>query len=404
MLRTRVKAHVITSGLAVGTSAALVAFGAAPAPAAQPQQAGEVSNALARALTVDLAGQDLPLDVLTPAIAENSGGDAITNVLPLDLSALEALAPDLGTGSLLGEGGFLSLGALNQFAEATGDGASSAAAGAVSDAGAIEIPETPAPDLSGASLVIGTETVGLGDLVELRVDLGAIASTAALPVGGVPSGTFALEDLGIGLGGSIIGDVAGQIDTAISPVVDQLQLLGGLLGVDGIEVQNPLAGGELAVSEQDVLDVAGVGSLSELEPGTDLLGYLPDAVVSALRGVVDDLVAQIGDIVTKLKESPLLGTICSPPLLPPNPACGVLDTAVGTVTDTLGTVIDTVVETVLATLGDTLSQLLALPVGTEVLGDDGSFALTALSAIVGPGGELGQLDLATSSVGPNTIP
>lgn len=391
-------------GLAVGLSVGLIAgFSGMTAQAAQPQ-VGDISNARAQALNLVLAGQEIPADVLTPAIAENSGAPDVANVLPLDLGPLEDLGLSLGPADLLGDGGFLALGALNQVTTAAGDGTSSAAAGAVSDLGAIDIPAKPTPADSGASFSIGTDTVGLGDLLELNVDLGAIASTAELPANGPATGDFELSNLGIGMGGSMIGDIAAPIDDAIAPVADQLTTLGGLLGVDDLAIENPLAGGTLTVSEQDILKAAEVNALNELPAGTDLLSYLPGGVVNALMGVVDDLVAQVESAVEQLKGSAQFGTVCAPPLLPPNPACGVLDTAVGTVADALKSAVDTVVETVIGTLSDTLPNVLSLPVGTEVVGDDGSFALTALTALAGPGGSLGQLDLATSSVGPNAVP
>lgn len=386
--------------LVVGLAAALaVVFATAPQASGAP---GEVSNARAQALDVKIAGQEVPSDVLSPAIAENSGAEDIATVLPLDLGPLEDLGVGLGDLPLLGDDGFLALGALNQVATAVADGASLAGAGAVSDAGAIDIPVDPVPAESGATLTIGTDDVGLGDVLELAVNLDAIASTAELPVGGEPSGTFDLSGLGIGLGGGVVDDIASQLDAAVAPVADQLTTLAGLLGAGDIAIENPLAEGALNVSEQNVLDAAGVGALNELPAGTDLLAYLPDAAAAALTGVVDDLVAQVQEAVDQLANSPQFATVCTPPLLPPNPACAVLDTAISTVQAALNTAVETIGETALATVGETVSSLLALPVGTEVVGDDGSFALTALTAIVGPGGELGELDLATSSVGPNT--
>jgi hypothetical protein len=391
-------------------SAAALILGLAGIPAHAEPEPTEATNAVAQALDIALADQDVPTDLLSPAIAEQNPVDNVTTLIPLDLAPLEDLGLGVGSADLLGNEGLLILGALNQVASADTDGALSAAAGAVSDTGNIDIPAAPTPEESGAALSIGTDTVGLGDALDLTVDVGGLASTAELPaaVDGAepravdPTGTWEVSDLGIELGGSQISDIASQIDGAVSPVADQLSTLGGLLGVDVPEIDNPLADGTLPVSEEDVLEAAEVDSLTDLPAGTDLLGFLPDAVVNALNGVNDDLVAQIADIVGQLQGSPEFDTVCNPPLLPPNPLCAVLDTAVETVADSLDAALATIVDTALGALADTAADLLALPVGTETLGDDGSFAVTALTAVLGPDGQFGQLDMATSSIIPNT--
>jgi hypothetical protein len=373
---------------------------------------GEVSNALGQALDVTLADAELPPEVaelLRPAIAENDGEGTVTDTLPLDLGPLEELGLDLGPLDLLGDNGVLTLGAVGQYASALDDGSSYAAAGAVSDDGLIDIPDDATPDSSGATITIGTAELGLGDLVEIAVEAGGIASTAAWTTAGVPEGDVELADVETRVGGSLIGDdVAGvvdQIEAATAPVADALSLLGGLLGVDtGVEVLSPLEDGALVISLDDLLAALGVESLNDLAPGTDLLAHLVDAVVALVTATVDDVVDQVTTAVEDLQSSPQFGTVCTPPLLPPNPACGILDTAVATVTAALGDVLDTALAAVVGPLTDAVSGLLALPVGTESTDEAGSFAKTALSAILGPDGAVGQIDLATSRVGPNAAP
>jgi hypothetical protein len=377
--------------------------------AAATDLTGEVSNARAQVLDLTIAGEELPDEVsvlLSPAVATNDGGETVVDVGSLDLGPLAELGLDLGPVSLLGDNGILVLGALNQYAEAAGDGSSYAAAGAVSNAGLIEIPDDATPGESGASITISTEALGLGDEVALHVETEAIASIATWPAGHEPDGEYVVADLEVRVGGSLIeqdvADAVDQIEAATAPVADSLGLLGGLLGVDtDIEVESPLDDGALVISLEELLETLGVESINDLEPGTDLLQHLLEAIIAVLTATVDDVVDQVGQAVEDLQSSPQFSTICTPPLLPPNPACGVLGTAVDTVAATLGDVLDTVLATVAGPLGDALSDLLALPVGTETVDEAGSFTKTALSAVIGPDGTVGQIDLANSTVGPN---
>jgi hypothetical protein len=372
---------------------------------------GEVSNASAQVL--DVSGAELPDDVSSdlfqPAVAENDGGETVIDVGALDLSALEALGLELGPLDLLGADGLLDLGALNQYAEAAGDGSSHAAAGAVSDLGVIDIPVDAVPAESGAGITISSESLGLGELVALSVEAAAIASTATWPAGGEPEGDYVVADLTVRVGGSLPVDettaMVEELETATAPVDDALGVLGGLLGVDtDIEVPDPLEDGALVISLDDLLATLGVESINDLPPGTDLLEHLVQAVITLLTETADDVVDQVRAAVDDLTGSPEFDTVCNPPLLPPNPACGIVDTAVDTVDTAATDAVDSATSALAEPLAEATSGLLALPVGSESVNDAGSFSKTALSAVIGPDGEIGRVDLATSTVGPNSTP
>jgi hypothetical protein len=123
-------------GVAVLTAALLGIGGsvlaAAPAVAAPAASIGEGRFLDGTALGLDLGNVLL----LQPAAATNTGQPApVTQSTPLDVTVLNAARADLGSGiQLLGPNGLLTVGAVNQYAQANANGSSTAASGAVTDA------------------------------------------------------------------------------------------------------------------------------------------------------------------------------------------------------------------------------------------------------------------------------
>ncbi|MBA8921800.1 choice-of-anchor G family protein [Nesterenkonia jeotgali] len=118
-------------------AAGLTMAGTVPASAA-PE---DVSEGLGQFLGGDAAGLNLDAIVeLQGAYAENPSGTNPVSATPLSAELLNSVGVDLGGSlQLLGPNGILQLGTVNQFGEATDEGDARAAAGAVSDQGAISV-------------------------------------------------------------------------------------------------------------------------------------------------------------------------------------------------------------------------------------------------------------------------
>ncbi len=129
------------------------------------------------------ATDDGTVSLVDPPTATPLGQDAYAN--PLQVSALGAIDLDLG--------GLLQLplgtpaGALNQYAQARDDGTSAGAAGLVNDSGGIagdeESPDATVPTFATVDLSTLLGDLGLSgteDLTGLRLELGAVAASAAL--------------------------------------------------------------------------------------------------------------------------------------------------------------------------------------------------------------------------------
>ena len=422
-----------TRGVAVVTAALLGLGGsvlaASPALAAPPASTGEGRFLGGSALGLDLDD----LVVLETARAVNTGGDPVTDVTPLDATVLNAVEVDLGSGvELLGPNGLLTLGAVNQFAQASPDGSSTAASGAVTNAGAVGVggaagvPQADATfDLSG---LVGDDVAG--SLANLTLDVGSVSATAAQAAGpdGAQTGDYGIASLALTLDSPALSATTADLRAALAalqPTVDGVDDLLGALGplvtVDGIPTLVDALDSATAVTTADgsitadlqtgaiTVDVAAVLAaqgldLNDLAPGTDLLPYVTDALTaqllpalsSALQGVADQLTASLTDLDVTVAGVPVpVGTVLG--IVSP-----VIDQVVAPISDVLADLGATVVTPLVVAL----DGVVAIEANTQSTTADGVFTQGALrvSLLGGAATPLAVVELASAAVGPNAGP
>jgi hypothetical protein len=404
------------------------------------------SNAEAKFLTGTLGGQALPNELATLEGAAASE-PATADRPEVATNPNSPIAGQLGQlGSLAG----LTFGAVNNYAEAgSTPGVSRAASGAVSDAGVIDTtgggvyPANTTLDLSEGALN------GLSALTDLKLNLGAVSSSADLTAGGSADRDYNIAGAGLELtipalatlvGGvsDALGETLGDVDNislseicgtlagdtalttlcnALPSLVDlniQVPSLNSVLGdtsdlsQDGVTVN--LETGVVTVDLDDVLSAANLGSINDLAPSTDLLAIALPAITNSLDDIVQDVV---DGLVTNIADNSsitltLLGAL--PLTLDANqldalldPLTDALTTTLGTLTPTLATALGTIVDgiapvaQVLVNVPDLSTSLIAgTPAGTGIASQ------TAVQILLG-NGQGADLRLANSLVGPNAV-
>lgn len=342
----------VASATALGVALTLLIPTAAQAAPVVSQANGRlVSTTLLTTGTLDSIAS------LRGASAVNADGsaDVVANT-PLDATALQSVGLQSGGVNLFGNNGIIQLGAVGQYAVANADGSSSAFSGAVSQApsllgaGVTVTPSTlgaPAAN-SNAQIRVGSATAP----VSLDARIGALAASARQDVSGAQTGQYNLSTLDLTVGGTVLSPVLSTLRSTVQP----LFALGGT---------NPIsADGTVQVTLADILAAAGVSDLNQLPAGTNLLQYVPAAVVNKLTSTVNAI--------------PLIGTL---PAIP-----GLLAGLTSTVQPALGTAIDGIAQ---------------LNVNVKTNGADGAFTETALRVGLLNAGALTTVDIASATVGPN---
>ena len=380
----RFKAGVFTA-FALGTAAALVLPTAASA-------APVVSQAEARLLTASLLGT--PIDgllSLAGATAVNADGSpTVVSNVPLDATALSALNIQTDTGiNLFGTGGIIQLGAVGQYSEARPDGSSVAFAGTVSQAPSLLGIDTTVEGSNlgtpgagdSASIAVGTAALlGGADLVNLNIGIGAVAASAQQPSGGAtPSGDYTVADLSVGVGGTLLDGTL----SALSPII--ATLLGTVNTLTGVTIANPVTpGGTIEISLDELLAAAGVASLQDLPAGTNLLEYLPTALVTKITSIVNTLLTEVSALVATV---PLVG--------------GLLQAAIDLANGLLTPILNDLANALGGPLGTAIDGLAQLDVNNQSAGPDGQFVQNALTIGLGADGSIAEVALANAVVGPN---
>lgn len=348
-----------------------------------------VSQANGRLVTTSLLSSSV-LDQLVAlkgatAVDEAAAGD-VTSDTPLDADALTGLVGlQAGTSDLFGNNGIIQLGAVGQYAQANDDGSSAAFAGAVSQAPSLIGVSTVTPSNVGAPAANSTAEIALGTgtaPVSLDVTLGALAASAQETASGTQTGQYDLASAGITVGGTVLAPVLSSLSAPLGTVL-------GVASTLGVTVANPInANGTVTLTLQDLLDAAGVTSLNDLPPGTNLLSYVPDAVVAVLTNAVNSTLTTLQNDVAGI---PVLGATVLAPAI--TVARGVLNPLLSGLAGTLA-----------GPLGSAITALAQLDVNVQSNNSDGSFTETALRVGVGPAGSLASVDLASATVGPNAGP
>ncbi|NYF09239.1 hypothetical protein HDC94_000395 [Leifsonia sp. AK011] len=373
------------AAIALGTAAVLVLPSAASA-------APVVSQGEGRLLTATLGGE--PIDgllTLAGATAVNTdGGPTVVADVPLDATALGALNIQIAPGiDVFGDSGFLQLGAVGQYAEARPDGSSVAFSGTVSTAPSLLGSDTtPTGSNLGtpgagdsASIEVGSAALlGGTDLVNLNIGIGAVAASAQQPSGGAaPSGDYTIAGLTVGTGGTVLDGTLGEL----SPVLTTL--LGTVQTLTGVEVENPITpGGTIEITLDELLAEAGVASLQDLPEGTNLLQYLPEAIVTKLTNIVNDTLTEVSALVATF---PLVGIALQ----------AAIDIANGLITP----ILSDLAADLGGPLGDAIDAVAQLNVNNKTTNPDGSFTQNALTIGLGTEGSIAEIALANATVGPN---
>jgi hypothetical protein len=377
-LSTRGRFGVLGSAAGIGLALVLVIPSGANA-------ASVVSQANGRLIDTSLLTSDI-LDSVASLAGANAvntdGSDAVTSDTPLDPTALSSLSLPINGVNLLGDNGIIQLGAVGQYAQANGDGSSVAFSGAVSQASSLAGIGTdvtpsnigsPAPG-SNAEIKVGDPAT---DPVGLDVQWGLLAASAKQAADGTQTGTYTLEAKQITVGGTVLSGVLAPISAALNTV------LGVAAGL-GVNVDNPISGGTVSITMDDLLAVAGVSSINDLPADTDLVQYIPLAVANKVTSMVNTTLTTLQ---TAANSNVITGLTLSP----------AITTAKGIITPLLTGLTTSLV----APLGAALSQAVQLVVNHQSHNADGSFTETALQVGLGPNGSLATVGLANATVGPN---
>lgn len=385
------------------------------------------------ALSTDLAS----LVALQNAAATNSGTPALVqDAHPLDVTALSLIPLDLGGGLQLLQGAtpLVALGAANQYANAANDGASYAASGAVTNAGAVGVGAGGVPQGNATiNLTSLTNTLGLaGSVSNASIGVGAVAGTATQTAGGLQSGTYQIAGLGLDVTSPLVGGLVTTLSGAIAPVQTLLNGLTGtlsallcpgspplpcLLSVTAPNLQDTvnalttisLAGGSLvvdltnghiALNVDNFLTFHGI-DLNSLPANSDLTAVI-DPLLSSdlLTGLTATLTTLTSDLVTAINGTTV--TLAGVPINAGTlaaalaPIVTALTAALTPVTSSLG---GTIVDPLIAAL----DQLVRITINKQAT-SAGTFTETPIALAVVPATPLVSLNLASASVGPNGGP
>ena len=422
------RSSVALIGLAV---AGLAASGVtAPGAAA----AAPVSQATGRFLSGQIGNTSLDrLAALNGESAVNTGGAAVTRQHSLSASLLGQQLLNLPNGVELPGGGLLTLGAVNQYAQANPDGSSHGASGALTNSGAIGLGNGGAPR-SNARLVLGDvpsipgiDVRGIPSIGRLTASIGALAATADQSKGshGAQVGHYEIATLKLGVSSPLLASTIKQLTTQLSALVNTLggaqglPVLGSIVGschVDSLTKalsafgDFSFAGGAIIGSLTDgtlTIDVARLlkavldVDLNNLPPNTHLLQYLakalPQALTKGLTQLQGTLTTQFGKITDlantacpKLVKLPVGKTMLSP----------TLDVLLEPLSSALGTGANSLTPLFVG-LAKQLEQLID-PIVNVQERSSGTFTERALQLNL-VGDPAARINIASASVGPSQL-
>ncbi len=284
------------------------------------------SNAAARFLSGTLATSAGTLDsvVALNGVSATNNGDATpdTQSNALDATALSAINVSLPSGVQLPLGDFIALGAANQFAQASDNGVSRAASGAVDDNGVVDVSGTG--EFPSSATIDIRSLLDTGDVPNTVLDTASVSTqgvtgVAALTAGGTPAvdcanlsspttcRDYTVADATLNVHSPLIGNVLTGATTAAGTVDDALSgLSGGLLTglLDGVSnslgILNGLVPGLSLVSND--LNITITSTLAET-----ILDKLTTS--RSLNGVTLDLstgtiTVDLGQIIGGLNNQP----------------------------------------------------------------------------------------------------
>jgi hypothetical protein len=420
---TRGLGVALTAGILTSSLIAAAPSGASTTP---------ISQARGKFLSGVIGGQSLnAVAALDGVTVENYGGPTVTKANTLDASAMDdaVQAPLTGVLQLPG-GNVMSLGAVNQFAQAVADGSAGAASGAVTNSGGISaggqnssFPADATLDLSGAGGSSIANTLG-----NLRLTTGALAATARQDPGvaGAQRGAYQIAGMTVDLSSPALASVTGGLITNLTTTLAQLaaQLntaLPGVVAVTGSaafpdaaaaltslnlaggSITADLATGSLHIDVAALLASLGL-DLNNLPPNTHLMPYLANALSTSLPAAVNN---QLSALQTRYTAA-FNGLGFSVAGVPVNAGrlallAPVLNSLQTNISDALASGSASLANTVFQPLTQALASMVDLIVNGQSV-NGGTFTEQALQVDLGSGTSSAQLVLASASVGPSSAP
>ncbi|WFR67529.1 choice-of-anchor G family protein [Curtobacterium flaccumfaciens] len=393
-----------------------------------------VSTADGRFLSGTALGINLD-NILTvePADATNTGGAAVTDVHPLNVTALNAVNVDIGSGlNLLGDNGILTLGAVNQYAAANPDGSSAAASGAVTNTGGIGVGGADGVSQSNATLDLsGLIGADLADsIADVQLSTGALSATATQAAGtnGTQDGDYQIAGLTLNLTSPALADTVAGLGTTldglqptVNGVVDTLNGLGlGVVTVTGLpnlsdtldsvtdvtsadgSITANLQTGAISVDVAAVLASQGL-DLNNLPANTELLPYITRALTTQLLPALTQALTGVASQITSSLQN-VTATVAGIPI-PAGTLLGVVTPVIDQVVAPINTAATGLGETVVTPLATALTTVLSVQANRQETAG-GIFTERALRIGLLPTAATPAaiVNLASASVGPNAGP
>ena len=336
--------------IGAGILSLAVAGGLTFAGATSAQAANKpVAHALGQFLSGSVLGTDLShVASLRAAVASNDGTQGtMTSKDPLEATALDTVTVGSGSSVQGSLGDVVQLGAVGQYASATKDGTSLAAAGAVNADGAVGLGKDQTMPGGNATVDLGA-LLGSGfaaNIADLQLAINAISAQAKAS-GEVASGDYTLADAKLNLTTPAISKLTEKVNTALDTVQSGLNRLDGSDGALVVDVNK---------------------TLKALDPTLNILGGNAHVVATVDLGdlhqlVADLLHAQYGDSgitfnletgVVTLDLAKLLGVdINNLPAGTELLSDPVIGAALDSVTQKVATIADQVIDRVKAALHD----------------------------------------------------
>lgn len=423
----RSSAAVAALGLAVVVASGVIA------PAAGG--AAPVSQATGRFLSGQIGPANLDsIAAIEGESAVDTGGPAVIKQHSLSAGLLGRQLLNLPGGVQLPGGGVLTLGAVNQYAQADPDGSAHGASGAVTNSGAVGFGNGGAPQ-SNATLVLGDvpaipgiNTGGVPSIGKLTATIGTLAATADQAKGstGAQVGHYELAGLTLTVGSPLLANVIKQLTDQLGGLLGQLSGSGGLpvsgttlFGCNAASMSKALAsfgtftfgGGAITGSLTSgtltidvgalIKSVLGVG-LNDLPPDTHLFSYLARTLPQALAGGLTRLQDTLS---TQFDQLTGLATSACPSAPDVTPVSKLGQQALGMLLQPLHTSLSTGANSLsplFTGLAKQLEQLLD-PIVNVQERHGGTFTERALQLNLA-GDSAAQLNLASASVGPSRLP
>jgi len=419
--------------LAAGLVASLVLTGGVTAPDASA--AAPVSQATGRFLSGQIGTTSLDtLVALNGESAVNTGGATVTKQHSLSASLLGQQLLNLPNGIQLPGGDVLTLGAVNQYAQADPNGSAQGASGAITNSGAIGFGNGGAPQ-SDATLVLGDlsaipgiNVAGVPSIGKITASIGALAASAQQAKGshGAQTGDYELAGLKLDVSSPLLANSIKQVTGQLDALLGRLSGASGLLvnqtkvgscdvssltkavssfgdfTFGGGAITGSLTGGTLTIDVAKLLKAVLNLDLNNLPPNTHLFEYLAKALPQALANGLKQLQTTLDDLFGKLTN--LTQNSCGSVFRLPvdaSLATATLHVLVKPLGSALGTGTASL-SPLFVGLAKQLEQLVD-PIVNVQERSGGTFTERALQLNL-IGDPVARLNLASASVGPSRLP